>query len=250
MQQGWIKLHRKTLHSPIFQNEKLFKIFMYCLMKASHKEHKQLVGMQFVELKSGQFIFGRAKASQELNMNGSTLWKYMKLLESDGVIEINSNNKFSIINVVKWGCYQHEEGEKEQQNNNKGTTEGQQNNTNKNVKNEKNVKEHIPYEEIVSYLNQKAGKRFSHKTNKTRDCIRARWNEGHRTEEFKQVIDVCVSRWSGQVFSNGKRGDDYLQPSTLFNGKFDERLNWSIEVEQGQEQTFRPDSVDLGGVFN
>src|SRR5699024_9918240 len=228
MQQGWIKLHRKTLHSPIFQNEKLFKIFMYCLMKASHKEHKQLVGMQFVELKSGQFIFGRAKASQE----------------------INSNNKFSIINVVKWECYQHEEREKEQQNNNKGTTEGQQNNTNKNVKNEKNVKEHIPYEEIVSYLNQKAGKRFSHKTNKTRDCIHTKWNEGHRTEEFKQVIDVCVSRWSGQVFSNGKRGDDYLQPLTLFNGKFDERLNWSIEVEQGQEQTFRPDSVDLGGVFN
>ncbi|HIA6871830.1 TPA: DnaD domain protein, partial [Staphylococcus aureus] len=41
---GWIKLHRKLLDSPIFQNEKLFKVFAYCLMKASHKEHTQLVG--------------------------------------------------------------------------------------------------------------------------------------------------------------------------------------------------------------
>ena len=41
---GWIKLHRKILDSPIFQNEKLFKVFAYCLMKASHKEHTQLVG--------------------------------------------------------------------------------------------------------------------------------------------------------------------------------------------------------------
>ena len=35
---GWIKLHRKLLDSPIFQNEKLFKVFAYCLMKASHKD--------------------------------------------------------------------------------------------------------------------------------------------------------------------------------------------------------------------
>lgn len=48
---GWIKLHRKILDSPIFQNEKLFKVFAYCLMKASHKEHTQLVGRRVVHLK-------------------------------------------------------------------------------------------------------------------------------------------------------------------------------------------------------
>lgn len=47
---GWIKLHRKLLDSPIFQNEKLFKVFAYCLMKASHKEHTQLVGRRVVHL--------------------------------------------------------------------------------------------------------------------------------------------------------------------------------------------------------
>ncbi|EWB44476.1 hypothetical protein U457_02716 [Staphylococcus aureus W55446] len=32
---GWIKLHRKLLDSPIFQNEKLFKVFGY-LKKREH----------------------------------------------------------------------------------------------------------------------------------------------------------------------------------------------------------------------
>lgn len=88
-------------------------------------------------------------------------------------------------------------------------------------------KEHIPYAEIISHLNKKAEKNFKHSTNKTRDLIKARWNEGHRLADFKQVIDVCCANWKGQTFGNGKQGDDYLQPSTLFNGKFDERLNWT-----------------------
>ena len=57
---GWIKLHRKLLDSPIFQNEKLFKVFAYCLMKASHKDHTQLVGRRVVELEKGQFVQEKA----------------------------------------------------------------------------------------------------------------------------------------------------------------------------------------------
>ncbi len=210
---------------------------MYCLMKASHCEREHLVGLQFVEIKEGQFVFGRKKAAQELNMKESTVWKYIKLLESNGTISINSNNKFSVINVVKWGDYQHKEGEKEQQNNNRITTKEQQNNTNKNVKNVKNEKEYIPYGEIVDYLNKKADKKFRHTTNKTRSQIKARWNEGHRLEDFKQVIDTCCQKWKGQIFNNGQQGDRYLQPSTLFNEKFDERLNWSIEKTQPSKPT-------------
>lgn len=86
-------------------------------------------------------------------------------------------------------------------------------------------REYIPYAEIVKYLNEKANKKFRHTTNKTKDQIKARWNEGHRLDDFKKVIDVCCQKWKGQIFSNGQEGDQYLQPSTLFNGKFDERLN-------------------------
>lgn len=235
--QGWIKLHRKMLHSNVFQNEKLFKVFMYCLMKATHSEHRQLVGKQFIELEQGQFVFGRKKAAVELNMKESTVRDYINLLKQDNTIHVNTTNKYSIITVVNWEVYQHKEEDYRQQNDNKVTAEQQQNDTNKNVKKVKNEKEHIPYGEIVDYLNEKADKRFRHTTNKTRSQIKARWNEGHRLEDFKKVIDTCCQKWKGQIFSNGQQGDRYLQPSTLFNDKFDERLNWSIEKTQPSKPT-------------
>ncbi|QDW94826.1 DnaD domain-containing protein [Staphylococcus caprae] len=147
---GWIKLHRKLLDSPIFQNEKLFKVFAYCLMKASHKEHTQLVGRRVVHLKKGQFVFGRKRASEELRLKESTIRDYVKLLENLGTIDIKSDNKFSVITVVNWSIYQTDEEisdnkydnkstTNQHQMDNKSTTNQHQINTNKNVKNGENV---------------------------------------------------------------------------------------------------------------
>lgn len=137
---GWIKLHRKLLGSPIFQNEKLLKVFMYCLLKASHSDHQQVVGRQIVPLKPGQFVFGRKKAAVELDLKESTVRDYMNTLKSDNVITITPTNKFSVITVVNWEFYQDKEDDNRQQKDNKATAERQQTNTNKNVKNDKNVK--------------------------------------------------------------------------------------------------------------
>ena len=128
---SWIKLYRKLLQSPIFENEKALKIWIWCLCKATHKGITQLVGQQIIELNTGQFIFGREKASEELKMTESTVYKYIKLLEKLQMISIKSNNKFSIVSIDNWEEYQGEE----QQKNNKRTTKEQQSNTNKNVKN-------------------------------------------------------------------------------------------------------------------
>jgi DnaD/phage-associated family protein len=111
---------------------------MYCLLKASHTDHKQLVGMKVVELKPGQFVFGRSRAASELNMSESTVWRYMKLLEKLDSIVLKTNNKFTVVTVGKWGNYQSHDVDGEQQMNNKRTTKEQQMDTNKNVKNVKN----------------------------------------------------------------------------------------------------------------
>ena len=128
---SYIKLFRKLLNSPIFENEKALKIWIWCLLKATHKERLQLVGQQEVTLQKGQFVFGRKKASEELKMSESTIYKYIKLLEKLQMISVNSNNKFSVVTVEKWEEYQVEE----LKDNNKVTTKEQQSNTNKNVKN-------------------------------------------------------------------------------------------------------------------
>lgn len=130
--EGWIKLHRALLYSDIFDNEKLLKIFIWCILKATHSYHEQIVGRQIVKLNSGEFVFGRKKAANELGYSESTLWSYMQLLESKGTICIKSTNKFSIITVVNWNLYQ----SSNQLSNNKKTIKKQQSDTNKNVNKE------------------------------------------------------------------------------------------------------------------
>ncbi|MGP4070636.1 DnaD domain-containing protein [Halobacillus sp. B29] len=151
--QGWLKLHRKILQSEIFENEKLLKIFIYCLTKSSHKNTESRVGRQKVQLKPGQFIFGRKKAAVELNMNESTVRDYFEILEEDGVISIDSTNKYSVITVDNWAIYQSNDEEYDnkttpdnQQKNNTSPSDRQQKDTYKNgreLKEVKNVKEFI-----------------------------------------------------------------------------------------------------------
>lgn len=119
---SYIKLFRKILNSPIFENEKALKIWIWCLVKATHKKREQLVGKQIVHLEKGQFVTGRKKASEELKMNDRTIYDYFKLLEKLQMISINSNNKFSIVTVEKWEDYQVEELKIQQQDNNNATT--------------------------------------------------------------------------------------------------------------------------------
>ena len=102
-----------------------------------------MVGLQVIELKPGQFVTGRFKGSSELKLNPSTFYKYLKTLEKLQMIDLNSNNKMTVVTIEKWGEYQVDEEQSYQQNNNNVTTTYQQRNTNKNDKNDKKDKNDI-----------------------------------------------------------------------------------------------------------
>ena len=79
--------------------------------------------------------------------------------------------------------------------------------------------DNIPYKEIIDYLNSKTGKKYRDNVQKNKSLIKARWSEGYRLEDFKQVIDNMVKDWSGTKYAK------YLRPETLFGTKFDGYLN-------------------------
>lgn len=88
------------------------------------------------------------------------------------------------------------------------------------VENEKTSEtEQIPYQEIIEYLNEKAGKQYRYTTPKTRELIKARWNEGFTLDDFKKVIDNKTLEWKNTKWEN------YLRPVTLFSTKFESYLN-------------------------
>lgn len=76
-----------------------------------------------------------------------------------------------------------------------------------------------PYKEIIEYLNQVTGKNYKHTTQKTKEKIAARCNEGFTLEDFKKVIDVKKAEWLGSDM------EKFLRPETLFGTKFEGYLN-------------------------
>lgn len=93
------------------------------------------------------------------------------------------------------------------------------------VKDNMSGKPSIPYSEIINYLNIQTGKSFKSGTQSSKKLIKARWNEGYRLEDFKKVIDNKVIDWTGKTFDDGSPAENYLQPTTLFSGKFEIYLN-------------------------
>jgi uncharacterized phage protein (TIGR02220 family) len=81
-------------------------------------------------------------------------------------------------------------------------------------------RDNVPFSEIVNYLNLKIGSNYRATTKKTKDLIKARWNEGFELDDFKKVIDNKAIEWS-----KDKKMINYLRPSTLFGTKFEEYLN-------------------------
>ena len=141
---GWIKLHRSLLKSAVFDDPQLLKLWLWCLLKATHTPRETVIEKQLVKLEPGQFPTGRFKLEEEFNrgtpkrkrVSAITLWRWLKKLEEWQMLNIKTYSKFSIVTVSNWIEYQQDE----QQVNNRRTTDEQQVNTDKNVKNDKNEK--------------------------------------------------------------------------------------------------------------
>ena len=140
---GWIKLHRKTKESFVYKNPEAFLLWCHILLSVNHQEKTFLHGNQKITLRPGQILTGRKTLSVDTGIQESKVKRLLDMLESEHQIEQQKTNKYSIITVLRWGEYQESEQQNEQQMNNKRTTDEQQMNTNKNDKNEKNVKNDI-----------------------------------------------------------------------------------------------------------
>lgn len=112
--------------------------------------------------------------------------------------------------------------------------------------------EHIPYKEIIDYLNLKVGSNYRHTGRKTRDLIKARFNEGFTIDDFKIVIDKKVMTWI-----NDNKMKVYLRPETLFGTKFESYLNEPVKELTTKDllpnidfsEFYSDDNVSNGNLF-
>lgn len=170
---GFITLHRKILESAIFENPNELKVWIWCLCRANWSDNTVFFSGEEINVRRGQFIFGRFTGSDECNMNPNTFYKILKKLEKAGMILINSNNKKSLLTVVKYEIYQDGLIDEQQQSNNKVTTKQQQSNTDNNItiqqenkrtytRTPQNIEEVIEYGKEIELQSEECNSFFDH----------------------------------------------------------------------------------------
>ena len=91
-----------------------------------------------------------------------------------------------------------------------------------------------PYVEIIDHLNKKTGQNYKPDIKKTQACIRARWHEGFRLDDFKCVVDIKASEWMGTEW------EKFLRPETLFGTKFESYRNQKQCPDKPKEVKYKP----------
>lgn len=261
----WIKLYRKSINSTVFNNDTLWKIWTWCLMKANHKTKNVffLTGKNgiTIKVKEGSFIFGRHTASEELHKPGSTIWYNMQKLEKLNMIKIKSNKQYSIIYIRNWEFYQSKNG---QATDKQLTSNGQATDTNNNDKNDKNdnnklktiycsISEKMKREDerqkeidkkLARYLGNHIKKRQpkNKSVKKQEDCNYIKWGkyirlmreqDDREPEKIKEIIEWCQKDdfWQDNILSTSKLRKQYdkLELKMKKGGSKDD--SWLDELE-------------------
>lgn len=106
---------------------------------------------------------------------------------------------------------------------------------------------HKKYDDIILYLNQKAGTRYRASTPKTQRLLHARLSEGFSLEDFQSVIDKKCAEWNGTEMAQ------YLRPETLFGTKFESYLNAPVSGRKiygaNGIEILTPADDELAGIF-
>lgn len=244
MQNGWIKLHRKLENNPVYSNANMLKLWIHCLLKATHSERQQLIGNQIVRLKKGEFVTGRDSLCQEFNLgvkaservSAVSLWRWMKKFEEWQMLNIKSTTKYSVISIINWSDYQQDE----QQVNSKRTTNEQQVITNKNVKNEKKKELSIQQAELFdSWWNLYGNKKGKVKCEAKFKQLLKKYNYS--------VIESGTKRYLNHLEnlkSSGEFAPQQKNPLTFLNG---EHFNDEYEIKQTTTEltSYKPVNFDF-----
>lgn len=106
MERGYIKVWRKLEDSGLLQMPNTLALFMYILMKATHKDKKMGTPTGVIELKRGQFISGRKSLAINLEQSEREIRTSLDRLVNLQILTIETTNRFSIYTIEKYNEYQ------------------------------------------------------------------------------------------------------------------------------------------------
>lgn len=142
-EKGWIKLHRKILDCWIWNNKPYDKAraWIDLLLLANHSDKKILFNGSVVTISKGQYLTSIRNLSTRWGWSYDKCLRFLNLLETEEMLKKESDSTRTLLTIVNYDVYQDVPNTDKCTNRTPTSepTEHQQV-TNKNVKNDKNVK--------------------------------------------------------------------------------------------------------------
>lgn len=107
--EGWIKLHRKIHDCWIWQIDEPFdkrSAWVDLLLLANHKDVKLHFNSELILVQRGQFVTSIRKLSDRWKWSYDKVSRFLKLLESDGMIRKESDKCRTLVTIEKYSNFQ------------------------------------------------------------------------------------------------------------------------------------------------
>ena len=104
--QGWVKVHRKIRDKAFYRKPEYLAVWFHVLLNINHSKKEFMWNNKTMILNPGQGIFSQRKISALFNISLSKVNRILKHFKSEGQIETQGTNKYTIITVCKWHAYQ------------------------------------------------------------------------------------------------------------------------------------------------
>lgn len=134
---GWISLHRSIQKHWLFEEKRKFSRFeawIDILLMVNHTDNKIMHDGDLITVKRGQRITSLRQLGERWSWSITKVDKYLKTLESDGMLVVKKDTKKTVLTVVNYDDYQDGDFKKRHRKDSEKTEKKHRSNTEKTQK--------------------------------------------------------------------------------------------------------------------
>ena len=103
---GFALLHRKIMDVPFYKDAEAAHLWVHLLLRANHEQTLVSTDVGDVICERGEFITGRNTLAMETGLSADRVKSLLRKFQNLGMITTKSNNRFTVLKVVKYDEYQ------------------------------------------------------------------------------------------------------------------------------------------------
>ena len=109
MHDGWIRLYRKLQECWVWEDKEPFdkrSAWIDLLLTSNHADAKLLFNGELITVQRGQILTSVRKLSVKWKWSVNKVYRFLKLLESDKMLQKESNKDRTLLTIVNYSVYQ------------------------------------------------------------------------------------------------------------------------------------------------